>query len=236
MSGSLVDCDVTVNISHTYKGDLEVYLQRPDGEYILLHNNTGGSANNIQTTYDTQTNPTQPMSNLFGGSPNGTWRLWAFDLAAQDTGSILSWSLDVLTDAGGGGGGGGPTTQTWNSSNVPLSIPDNNGTGITSNLTIGGTSGTITECDITVNITHTYKGDLLLELYHPDGQKIILHNQTGGSANNIQTTFDEQTSPVWSMNLVNGKPLNGTWQLRVKDLAAQDLGTLNSWSLTMTYE
>ena len=232
MGGSLTDFNVTVDISHTYKGDLETYLQRPDGSFIKLHDNTGGSANDIQTTYDTLTMPTQSLSLLFGGSPNGTWTLWAFDLAAQDTGSIDGWSLEVETD---GAGGGGPTTTTHSANDVPINIPDNNSTGILSNLTVSGASGSLSDVEVTVNITHTYKGDLEVILIHPDGTQLFLHNNTGGSANNIITTYPSPTAPAQSLNALDGKSPAGTWGLRVKDLAGADVGTLNSWSLTLTY-
>jgi subtilisin-like proprotein convertase family protein len=230
LSGTVTDLDVTVNITHTYKGDLDVYLQRPDGTSVLLHNNTGGSADNIVTTYDTLTTPAQPLSNLFGGAANGTWRLWAYDSAAQDVGTIQAWSLAVTAGGSGGGGGG---SLTVNSSGTPLAIPDNNSTGITNNLGVSGLGGSLSSVDVAVNITHTYKGDLRVTLVHPDGTQVILHNQTGGSTDNVQTTYDTLTVPAQSLATLNGKGATGTWQLRVQDLAAQDLGTLQSWSLML---
>lgn len=232
-AGTVTDYDVSVSISHTYKGDLEVYLQRPDGQFIKLHDNTGGSANDIHTTYDTQATPSQPLSNLFGASPNGAWRLWAFDLAAQDVGSILGWSLTVWTDAGGGGGG--PQTQSWNASDVPIAIPDNDSGGVNSYINVPA-SGTITDVEVDVNVTHTYEGDLVISLFHPDGQKVILHQKTGGSADDVITTYPTQTTPTWPLSALDGKPAGGLWRLWVKDEANLDLGTLNAWGITITYE
>ena len=54
-----------------------------------------------------------------------------------------------------------------------------------------------------------------------DGTTLTLHNNSGGSANNVITTYDTQTVPVNSLNALNGKAPNGTWRLIVKDLAAQ---------------
>ena len=74
-----------------------------------------------------------------------------------------------------------------------------------------------------MNITHTYKGDLKVDLVAPDGSVYVLHNRAGGSADNIVQTF--------SVNL-STEALNGTWNLRVNDNAAGDVGYINSWSIT----
>lgn len=232
VAGNVTDIDLSVNIDHTYKGDLAVYLQRPDGQYILVHDQTGGGVDDINTTYDTQTQPAQPLSNLFGGSANGSWRLWAFDLAAQDTGTILGWSLEIETDAGGGDPGGG--SGSFPSGDTPLAIPDNNAGGVTSNLGVSGLSGSLTEVDVVVDISHTYKSDLRVTLIHPDGTQVILHNQTGGSGDNVKTTYDTLTVPAQSLSTLNGKGATGTWRLRVQDFADLDVGTLNSWTLQLT--
>ena len=101
------------------------------------------------------------------------------------------------------------------------SIPDNNPTGISSTITVTDT-GTITDAKLTVDITHTYRGDLRVSLTK-GADTITVHNQTGGSADNLQATFPLPT--------LNGKPLAGTWTLKVVDTYAQDVGKLNSWSL-----
>ncbi|GAA3831759.1 S8 family serine peptidase [Streptomyces phyllanthi] len=76
---------VAVNIVHTYIGDLQVQLIAPDGTaYTLKAYGTGGSADNIATTY------TVDASSEVAG---GTWKLRVSDNAAQDVGRIDSWAL-----------------------------------------------------------------------------------------------------------------------------------------------
>jgi len=117
------------------------------------------------------------------------------------------------------GGGGG--TQTY-SNTTPQAIADNS--TINSTITVSGRTGNASATTpVAVNITHTYKGDLVVTLLAPDGSPYVLHNRTGGSADNIVQTF--------SVNL-STEALNGTWTLRVQDAASGDTGTLNSWSLT----
>nr|WP_280518226.1 proprotein convertase P-domain-containing protein [Pseudoxanthomonas helianthi] len=76
---------------------------------------------------------------------------------------------------------------------------------------------------VAVNIIHTYIGDLKVDLVAPDGSVYTLHNRSGGSADNINSTY--------TVNL-SGEALNGTWKLRVNDNAGGDTGYINSWSIT----
>ncbi|MFH9007704.1 M4 family metallopeptidase [Streptomyces afghaniensis] len=76
---------VAVDIVHTYIGDLKVELVAPDGTaYTLKGYGTGGSADNINTTYTV---------NASSEAANGVWQLRVQDNAARDTGYINSWKL-----------------------------------------------------------------------------------------------------------------------------------------------
>ncbi|MFJ5208046.1 S8 family peptidase [Streptomyces nigra] len=76
---------VEVHIVHTYIGDLQVQLVAPDGTaYTLKSYGTGGSADNIDTTYTV---------NASSEAANGTWKLKVSDNARLDTGRIDSWAL-----------------------------------------------------------------------------------------------------------------------------------------------
>lgn len=107
---------------------------------------------------------------------------------------------------------------------TPAAIPDDVEEGITSEIVVPQ-EGVITALDVTVDVTHTYKGDLKVELVK-DGKTIVLHDRAGGSADDLKATF----SPA---ELV-GTGMSGTWTLRVSDRAAIDEGTLNAWSLRIT--
>jgi leucyl aminopeptidase len=116
-------------------------------------------------------------------------------------------------------GSGGTQTYT-NTTDYP--IADN--ATVNSPIVVSGRSGNAgTAVPVAVNIVHTYKGDLKVDLVAPDGSVYVLHNRAGGSADNIVQTF--------TVNL-STEALNGTWNLRVNDNAASDTGYINSWSVT----
>jgi serine protease len=118
-------------------------------------------------------------------------------------------------------GGGSPQTYT---NGTDVSIPDNNSTGVYSNISVSGRSGNApSSTPVAVNIVHTWIGDLIVDLVAPDGTVRNLHNRSGGSADNINQTYNVNLS---------SEAINGTWRLRVRDRAGADVGYINSWSIT----
>ncbi len=208
---------VSTVITHPYKGDLVVTLTGPDGTAAKLHNRTGTSTDNVTTTFSIATTSAEALSIFTGKNTSGNWSLKVQDLAASDVGTFNSWSLTF----------NGEKTITPN-----LAIPDNNTTGVTSTQNFAVT-GTVASVKLRVDITHTYKGDLEVSLIGPDGTTVIVHNRTGGSADNIKTEYPDVTVPYASLSAFTGKAINGDWKVKVRDLAASDTGTLVSWTLSL---
>ena len=121
-------------------------------------------------------------------------------------------------------GNGGTTTGTTFSSTTAVAIPDA-GSAVESPIAVNGRTGNAPSAlQVGVDITHTYRGDLVLDLVAPDGSTYRLKSaSTSDSADDVKATYTVDAS---------GETANGTWKLRVQDTAAQDTGTLNSWRLT----
>ncbi|HEU5180674.1 MAG TPA: proprotein convertase P-domain-containing protein [Candidatus Polarisedimenticolia bacterium] len=214
-SMTITSVSVYTSITHTYIGDLETSLIGPDGTTVLLHNRTGGSADNIVTTYNITTRSNQSLGAFNTKNTSGAWTLKVRDLAAVDVGTLNSWKVAF---------------NGYYTASPGLAIPDNNTTGVTSTINVAAT-GTVADLRVRVNITHTYIGDLEVSLIAPDGTTVLLHNRTGGSADNIVTVYPDLTAPAQSLTALSGKAIAGAWKLKVRDLAAIDTGTLNSWEI-----
>ncbi|MFI1732888.1 S8 family peptidase [Streptomyces acidicola] len=119
---------------------------------------------------------------------------------------------------------GGSTGGTTFTSTSALAIPDN-GPAVESPITVSGLTGNAPSAlQVGVDITHTYRGDLVIDLVAPDGSTYRLKSASGtDSADNVITTYTVNAS---------SEIANGTWKLRVQDTATLDTGTLNSWKLT----
>ncbi|MGW6455319.1 M28 family metallopeptidase [Streptomyces sp. NPDC055078] len=105
-----------------------------------------------------------------------------------------------------------------------VAIPDN-GTAVTSTVTVSGRTGNAPPAlSVGVDIRHTWRGDVVIDLIAPDGTAYRLKNSSANdSADHVITTYTVNAS---------AEPANGAWKLRVQDVAARDTGHINSWKLT----
>jgi subtilisin-like proprotein convertase family protein len=111
---AVVDVEVLVNITHTYTGDLDLYLIAPDGTEVLLSDQNGGSGNNyIDTHFDDEADdaisggsapftgsfrPDQPLSVLDGLPAGGVWTFKVIDRWGSDVGTIDAWQLQLVVN------------------------------------------------------------------------------------------------------------------------------------------
>jgi len=125
-------------------------------------------------------------------------------------------ALDAL------GGGTPPTGAQTYTNGTDVAIRDN--ATVESSIAVSGRTGNApSNASISVNIVHTYKGDLKVDLVAPDGTLYNIHNRTGSGTDNVIGTFTKNLS---------SETLNGTWKLRVNDNASQDTGRIDTWSIT----
>ncbi|MGE0871436.1 MAG: proprotein convertase P-domain-containing protein [Kofleriaceae bacterium] len=88
-SGNIVgDVKVSVDISHSYRGDLTITLTK-DGVSQLLFDRTGGGEDNLVETFSVPG---------FSGSVTGSWQLKVEDTSGSDVGTLNSWTLQVVTN------------------------------------------------------------------------------------------------------------------------------------------
>ncbi|GGS15298.1 MULTISPECIES: M14 family metallopeptidase [Actinokineospora] len=104
-----------------------------------------------------------------------------------------------------------------------VQIPDA-GSAVTSNIAVSGLSGNApSDLQVSVDIRHTYRGDLVVDLIAPDGTAYRLKNSSSSdSADNVIATYTVNAS---------SEVANGTWKLQVRDVYRADTGYINSWKL-----
>ncbi|WP_432029144.1 M4 family metallopeptidase [Streptomyces sp. 1222.5] len=131
-----------------------------------------------------------------------------------------AWAGVGVGSRSGGGGGGGTSYENT----TPVSIPDN-GPAVTSNITVSGRTGNApNNLQVSVDISHTWRGDLVIDLVGPSGTSYRLKSFSGSdSADDVNQTFTVNAA---------AESANGTWKLKVQDQATYDTGTINSWKLT----
>ncbi|MFB8178926.1 M4 family metallopeptidase [Streptomyces sp. NPDC055966] len=132
-----------------------------------------------------------------------------------------AWAAVNVGSRSGGGGGGG-TGSTYDN-HTQMAIPDN-GPAITSAITVSDRSGNAPgNLQVNVDITHTWRGDLVIDLVGPSGKTYRLKNfSSSDSAHDVKATYTVNAA---------AETADGTWKLKVQDQASQDTGTLNDWKL-----
>jgi len=249
--------NVTIDITHTWDGDLDIRLVSPSGTTLSLSNENGGSGDNYSGTQFVDGAPSiltgsapfagqfepegGPFATAFDGEEvNGTWTLAICDEFGGDTGTVNSWSISFYD---------GTTTHNGSVG----AIPDNGcpvDTSYTASTANTGTLGSEWVIDnVTLDITHTWDGDLDIRLSSPSGTVLSLSNENGGSGDNYtNTVFVDGGAPITSGSApftgsfepeggtfaatFGGEPVNGAWTLLICDEFGGDVGTLNSWSIT----
>jgi cytochrome c peroxidase len=122
-----------------------------------------------------------------------------------------------------------PKVRTFVSTDAPKNIPDNNATGVSSVINVATTGLDVQRVLVNVNITHTFRGDLVVQVIAPNGQTATLSNRAGGSADNfVAANLDISAS------FTAGSTATGTWRLFVRDLAAIDVGTINAFNVVIS--
>lgn len=111
----------------------------------------------------------------------------------------------------------------------PVSIPDNNLNGVSFTFTLSAAMA-IESVELTLWGTHTYVGDLEIDLVSPSGTVSSLWNDNLSS--------EDIPTSGWTLksNLFRGEAAAGIWTVRIRDTFAQDVGVINSAKLTVRGE
>lgn len=135
----------------------------------------------------------------------------------------------------------------YTSSDVPVIISDQENATVNSTLVVTGTLP-VNKVSVSLDIIHTWVGDLTVKLTSPQGTEIDLFTNICDGEDNINAIFDDngsiincQGNPVLSglimpqegLALLNGEIPQGIWTLSVADNFEQDGGQVNSWSLNI---
>ena len=120
----------------------------------------------------------------------------------------------------------------------PLSFAESPNAAIRDNSKKQHVAGRITVPDdvmvgtvsVAVNISHSFRSDLVVDLVAPNGVATTLYN----GIQQVVNSADDLIGDLPSSDDLQGQPARGEWRLAVGDYEAEDSGTLHSWTLTIT--
>ncbi|MEV4433634.1 M20/M25/M40 family metallo-hydrolase [Streptomyces sp. NPDC049555] len=142
------------------------------------------------------------------------------DTALDNNSDAIAYGLWTLS----GGSTTPPSGGKVFESTTTVDIPDA-GAAVDSPLTVSGLTGNAPSAlKVGVNIKHSYRGDLVIDLVGPSGRTYRLKSSSANdSAADVVATYTVDAS---------SEAANGVWKLRVQDVAAQDDGYVAGWKLT----
>ena len=92
-TGQVQDLTIHVALAHDYLGDVEVHLQLPTDQELLLQGRTLGNQQQLDHQYNVQNTPI--LTWAIGSRAAGTWGLRVSDRSPGHTGQLLSWRLTL---------------------------------------------------------------------------------------------------------------------------------------------
>ena len=216
----------------------DVTIVTPGNQYFLV---VTGSAD---TCMSGSLNDVYPGGNVYANAgyqsfPNFdyTFRTYSCDGGGSTCTSTPYVSTAVPFDIDGAG------TSTADCVGAPNLVP----------VTVGdaGTIGTDADIEnVTIDITHTWSGDLEIYLVAPSGTELLMWDNVGGSGDNFTNTqFEDGGIPTAGSTAPHtgvyqpvggdfattfaGEDITGDWQLKICDTAGGDTGTVDSFTLTL---
>jgi subtilisin-like proprotein convertase family protein len=129
-----------------------------------------------------------------------------------------------------------------------FAIPDAGSNYTIKTITVPATSGTVSDINMTANITHPNLQNLVVAMVQPGPTTatglVTLFNQNCTGNANMNVTFDSQATaltcasptngtyqPFTTLNVYNGLNPAGTWSFGFWDKVAGNSGTVNSFSI-----
>ncbi|QQL45260.1 LamG-like jellyroll fold domain-containing protein [Sulfuriroseicoccus oceanibius] len=243
------DWTVSLFAKRSSDADEQVLLSGGGAELHLSHPGTGNgigftTAGGQSFSWDVAA-PLNDWAHLVFVRDGGAVTLFVDGVSYGASPVALDLPLELL---GAAGTIGGSSSANVASANVPQNINSNQ--TVTSTLEVTGAGGTLTDVNVRVDATHTYTGDLDVFLIHPDGTRVELTTDNGGTGENFtETWFDDEAAqaitegsapftgsfqPEGSLVTLDGKSANGTWTLEVTDDASNDEGELIGWHVQWT--
>ena len=131
----------------------------------------------------------------------------------------------------------------------PALTPYNNAVAATGS--VGSAVGEYTLDNVTLDISHTWDGDLEINLVSPSGVSLDLSSNNGSLGDNYTNTVFQDGAPSITTGSAPftgtfsaeggsmattfaGEDVNGNWSLNICDGAGGDTGGVNSWSITFS--
>ena len=241
------DIDVTLEITHSFSGDLRILLESPGGVQVTLLNENVTLGSNIDVTFDDDgggisVDGPGALADFLGESLFGGWNLEVHDPFPGDDGALHAWCLNIDESQKRQICLQQPRTELCQASVAPISA-----VAVLNDVMTVIDPIQVHDLDIALDVTHSWIGDLDISISSPEGTDVSLLSTGIGYVDGIHTVFDDEGIDFDALALPTQQSMNpqgpgsladffgqngsGDWNLQVTDHVASDDGTLDSWCL-----
>ncbi len=253
--------DVTLTVLNSSFGTLAL-VSPADGATDTSSSLTlSWNADAVATSYDVEIASDSGFTNIVESSSVATTSYQATSLAAATT---YYWRVRATNNCGQGNYSAVRSFSTaafscgnFAAGDLPITITTTGNVTYNSEATASGVPSNfiVTDVNVNVDISHTWNADLDIFLVAPNGTRVELSTDNGGSGDDYtNVTFDSDSAngfpagnsnitgtiaPEGDLSTLNGMTAtdaNGIWTLEVTDDANQDGGTINSYSVEICAE
>jgi len=194
-----------------------------------------------------------------------------FTSASLDNFTVYYWRVVAHNNCGQGSvpqyfnfQTGGQGCTVFESADIPLTISQSQASTVSSTLNMSH-DVSIVSIKPTVEISHSWVGDLKTTLKSPAGVDVVLFDQVGipssqygCNGDNALLTFDDNATntatdlesacgagnyslqgnyqPIGSLAALTGQSTAGNWILEVQDFVNEDGGALEAWSVEVCFD
>ncbi|HJW46372.1 MAG TPA: S8 family serine peptidase [Lysobacter sp.] len=221
IGGTLTNGAAARNLCSSAGAELRFTLSVPAGARDLKFMSSGGSGDaDLYVRFGSE-----PSTAAYDCKSEGSSSAGICAIASAQTGTYHVLVKAYATFAGvsltGGYSAGGGGRSGSNTGNCAVSDT----TTVESLVAISATGTASSAAHVNVDIRHSCRGDLRVDLVAPDGTTYLLKNYgSSDSADNVIATY--------SVNL-SSEQRNGVWKLRLGDNAAGDIGYIDAWSISL---
>jgi subtilisin-like proprotein convertase family protein len=118
----------------------------------------------------------------------------------------------------------------------PVAVPNGSTTGLTRTFSVSNTDA-IKAVRVYIDVRHTRRGDIEIDLVHPDNTTIRLEDADTSTRADIIAVYPDTRQYDQDVEPLVGKASNGTWSVIVRDLTNNtNTGTLEYLALEIDYD
>ena len=238
---SWLDIHASTGASTTLVNNIDLELIAPNStvHYPWRGLNSGGSGNQTHQWTRTGANARDNCLLAEVDSPQvGTWtvRVIGTSIPANPQNGVLNDATGYVLVSENAMTKAQQLFEDSLNTTGPVAIPNGSSSGLARTFSVSNTNA-IENVRVYVDVRHPHRGDIEIELRHPDNTTAVIETTDTSSRPDLIAVYPDTRQYDADTAAMIGKAANGTWTVTVRDLTGgSDNGTLEYLALEIDYD